>query len=351
MKLFVLFFGIFLCTNVHGAEDNESLPIAAYMLKSELGYTQLRAVTGQVVKQNEAHLSFEFTGKIQHIFYDQGDWVDKGQVIATQDTQLLAVEKLQLEAQQAKLGAQLKLAKTEQARFQKLSKQNYSAAQQLDEVTSRIEVIYAEQAVLAANLKTVEIRIEKAKLRAPFAGLIGSRAVQLGEVARTGQVMFKLLEQNRSQVVLGVPTSVEQYVNETMTIVVDSKQYQGKLLSRGALIDDQSRTLTMRFQLPEHANVLAGSLARMVISTFTEQAGFWVPLSAITDGVRGTWQVYAIKENTIIPVSVNVHYTDGEYVFVSGALTQNDRIVANGLHKVATNIAVEVVQTLNNRSL
>jgi RND family efflux transporter MFP subunit len=336
---------------VIAAEEKKSLPIAAYTLKMESGYTQKRAVTGKVIKQHEASLGFEFAGKVLSINFDQGDWVDKGQVIATQDTQLLNIEKLQLEAQKAKLFAQLKLAKVEQKRFEKLSKKNYSAAQQLDEVTTQIEVISAEHALLDANLQSVEIRLKKSLLIAPFSGLVAQRNVNLGEIAGPGQTMVTLLEQNKSQVILGVPMSLQHAVNETMTVTVSQAQYRAKLLSRGAQVDDLSRTLMMRFQLPDDARVYAGELTRMVISIFTQQSGFWIPLSALTDGVRGTWQVYGIKDKTINPIAVNVHYTDGEYAYVSGALSEHRSIVANGLHKVAANIRVEVVQTLSSRSL
>ncbi|MBQ4850847.1 efflux RND transporter periplasmic adaptor subunit [Pseudoalteromonas sp. MMG012] len=351
MKLLTFFFSFLWCWSVLAAESGDHLPIAAYQVKLESGYTQLRAVTGQVVKQHEANLSFEFSGKVHTILFDQGDWVNKGEIIAKQDTQLLEIERLELDAQKAKLKAQLKLAKVEQQRFEKLSKKNHSAAQQLDEVTTQIEVIAAEQSLLDVKLKSVAIRLGKASLTAPFSGLIAQRNVHLGEVASVGQVMFRLLEHNKSQVVLGVPVSLQAYVNDTMVITVSGKQYPAQLLSKGALIDNMSRTLMMRFQLPKGVEVYAGTLARMGISTFTEQPGFWVPLSALTDGVRGTWLVYGVEAGTIVPISVNVHYTDGEYAFVSGALTQYPLIVANGLHKMAANIAVEVVQTLSSRSL
>ncbi|TMP44755.1 efflux RND transporter periplasmic adaptor subunit [Pseudoalteromonas citrea] len=351
MKLLVLLLNVLWCSYVVAADEKKSLPIAAYTLKLEPGYTQVRAVTGKVIKQHEASLSFEFSGKVQSIHFDQGEWVDTGQVIATQDTQLLEIEKLQLEAEKAKLYAQLKLAKIEQKRFEKLSKKNYSAAQQLDEVTTKIEVITAEHALLDANLQSVAVRLKKAQLVAPFSGLIAQRHVHLGEIASSGQAMVTLLEQNKSQVVLGVPMSLQHAINDTMMVAVSQAQYRVKLLSRGAQVDSVSRTLMMRFELPDDAPVYAGELARMVITTFTEQPGFWIPLSALTDGVRGTWQVYGVKDNTINSIAVNVHYTDGEYAYVSGALSEHPLIVANGLHKVAANITVEVVQTLSSRSL
>ncbi|MDP4984428.1 efflux RND transporter periplasmic adaptor subunit [Pseudoalteromonas tunicata] len=339
-----LFFPLF-------SQADTFLHVAAYPLNAEQGYFEQRTLSGQVTKEFDAQLSFEFAGKVTQFYADQGDLVTKGHVIAEQDTQLLAIELTKIAATNKKLNAQLQLAQLEQQRLKKLSKQDYSAVQQLDQVNTQIAVLDAEQALLTANQTEIKLRMDKARLLAPFDGRLGQRFISAGENVAAGTAVVRLLEQQQSQVSIGIPTALQSAIKETMQITIAGQEFQAHALSKGANLDKQTQTLTMRFALPLNANVYAGQLAKLKINQYQDKAGFWVPLDALADGLRGTWQVYKIVENNLKPVIVQLIYSDGQFAFINGPLNTGEQIVANGTHKVSANIAVNVVEQLAPRTL
>ncbi len=332
-------------------QKSTALKVASYPLVQSQGFTQQRLLHGEVVKKHEAKLSFEFSGRIDAIFRDHGNIVTKGDVIAKQDTQLLEIEKEKLAANRQQTTAQLKLAELEQKRLSKLDKNNYAAEAQLDQVNTNILVLKSQLALLDANIKGIALKIEKAKLIAPFDGILANRSASNGEVVLAGTPIITLIEQANSEITVGVPLSLQNDIKNEMTVHINGNKHRATVISKGAKLDHLTRTFNVRLQLPPSVSVYSGQIAKLEIKHHIAETGFWVPLGAVNNGIRGTWQVYSINNQQLDPVPVNLLYSDGEYAYVTGALQSNQQIVANGLHKVSAHIDVQVVQQVAPRVL
>ncbi|MBQ4834944.1 efflux RND transporter periplasmic adaptor subunit [Pseudoalteromonas luteoviolacea] len=337
------------CVAEDDKAQNQGLPVAAYSVQEATGFYQFRQVTGQVVKHQEAEIGFEFNGVLEALYADQGDVIEKGQLLAKQDTQLLEVEKLEHLANLDKVKAQLTLAQQDSERLLKLSKSNYSAQQQLDQNRSQIAVLNAELQVLKVKIKGIDIRLGKAHLKAPFDGVIASRNVSLGEVVGPGQTALRVLEQGNSEVRIGVPQNLLINIQQTMPISVGGHVYQAEKRSGGTNLDPVSRTVQLRFALPHDAVVFSGQMASMTIAKKQQKKGYWVPISALTNGTRGTWQIYQIEQGHLQPTAVEVLHSDGQYAYIDGDLQNGTEILANGTHKVAAHIKVDIVQSVATR--
>lgn len=323
--------------------------IEAMTLEQKQSYQMERFFSGRVIKQQDAKLAFEFSGKIDKVHFDQGDQVKKDTILITLDTSLLEIEKQKFLANLKRIEAELSLAKLDLKRLEKLKKQNYSAEQNLDQIHTQINILDANKSEVQAAISGIALQIEKSHLKAPFDGILGQRFVSVGEIIAPGTPIIRLLKKGHNQIQVGVPQHLQQTITPTMPVIISGKEYMAKVLSTGAELDPISHTLLMRFSLPDDAPIYAGQIARLKIKQDKQVLGYWVPLSALTDGIRGTWNVYHIKQedNTarLKPIIVEVIYTDGKQAYVSAALPDKSQIVATGLHKVSTNIAVNIVKT------
>ena len=318
--------------------------VAAYTVQQQAGYYQTRTLSGQVIIQHDAKLSFEFPGKIEQLYFDQGEQVKQGDIIARQNTQLLVIEEQKLHAQKQRTQAQLALAKLEKQRLAELDKKNYSATSALDQVKTNIAVLNAELAGITANLNEVSVRTEKAHLTAPFSGILGQRFASQGEMVAASTPIVRLIENQHAQVSMGIPLTLQSTIKNSMDIEIAGHSFTAQSLSKGASIDPRTQTLTMRFALPDSAAVYAGQLAKLALQQYQQQSGFWVPLDALADGVRGTWQIYQIKDAVLKPVIVQLYYAHNGYAFIGAPLPNGAQIVANGMHKLSANISVNVVE-------
>ncbi|MFY8328371.1 efflux RND transporter periplasmic adaptor subunit [Pseudoalteromonas sp. ZZD1] len=318
--------------------------VAAYTVQQQAGYYQTRTLSGQVIKQHDAKLSFEFPGKIEQVYFDQGEYVKQGDIIAQQNTQLLAIDEQKLHAQKQRIQAQHALAELEKKRLAELDKKNYSAASALDQVKTNIAVLNAELAEIEASLNEINIRTQKAHLTAPFNGILGQRFASKGEIVAAATPIVRLIENQHAQVSIGIPLILKNTIKNSMDIEVAGQTFAAQSLSKGASIDPDTQTLTMRFSLPDHAVVYSGQLAKLTLQQYQQQTGFWVPLDALADGIRGTWQVYQIKDNILKPIIVQLYYAHDGYAFIGAPLQNGEQIVANGMHKLSANISVNIAE-------
>ena len=70
------------------------------------------------------------------------------------------------------------------------------------------------------------------------------------------------------------------------------------------------------------------------------QQGFWIPTSALTDGIRGQWNIFKVAKSLekmtykISKHTVNVLYTNDKSAFISGLSNGEQQIIASGLQRL-----------------
>ena len=115
--------------------------------------------TGVLLPDEEVDLSFETSGKIVEINFEEGTAVKKGQLLAK-------VNDRQLQAQLQRLISQLKLAEDRVFRQDALLKRDAVSKEAYEQVKTDL-------ATLNADIEIIKANIELTELRAPFDGVIG----------------------------------------------------------------------------------------------------------------------------------------------------------------------------------
>ena len=144
------------------------LNVNAKIIKPQLLKDEIK-ISGSLLPDEEVDLSFETSGKIIEINFEEGSQVKKGQLLAK-------VNDRPLQAQLQRLVAQLKLAED------RVFRQN--ALLERDAVSKEAyEQVKTELATLNADIDLIEANIAQTELRAPFDGVIGLRQVSV-EIGR-----------------------------------------------------------------------------------------------------------------------------------------------------------------------
>jgi hypothetical protein len=90
-------------------------------------------------------------------------------------------------------------------------------------------------------------------------------------------------------------------------------------------------------------------MAVLVGSRFHKEVGSWLPVNALSNGLRGLWRVFVLSDGQTPKLEarvVEVVYTDGNNAFVRGALKEGDIFVNEGTHKLAPGQMVSVSHQL-----
>ncbi len=330
-------------------DSNYFHQVRPFYAEEQPSYDLMRRLSGVISARQHAEIGFEQGGKIAVIHVDEGDLITRGELVAEMDTELLDIEATQLRAQLADIESRLKLARSSLRRNLELKQQGFASEQRIDELE-------AEQASLAASIESIKARqasnrsrIEKSVLKAPFDGIVSRRFVDQGAVVNAGTALVRLQEEGRMEAHVGIPIplipAMEKAISRglPLTVMINSIATEANVLAVGADMNPVTRTVSARLSLPGLPNVINGDLMTLLLPETIDQAGFWVPISAITDGMRGLWTVYALMPTgdqsefgeiyRIESRDIHVEYTTGDQAYIQGSLESGEAIVHGGLNR------------------
>lgn len=301
-----------------------------------------RRFSGLIKTTQRSDLGFELGGKLAQLNMHEGDRVEAGQVLAALDTTLLSIERRELQAQKAEAKASLKLVKANLERQRTLEKDGYASKQRRDELLAEKGVLEASLQRLNASLEANSIRVEKSHLKAPFSGVISERYFEAGTVVATGTPVFRLIQTDVLEAHIGVPKAMARQLElgSLQKVYVGGVGRQATVIGIGSDLKAGTHTATVRLQLGSKTEFFPGDLVELELSDSIKQAGYYIPLSSLTEGLRGLWNVYALvlDEPTglyrLETRDVQINYADDNKVYVQGALESGDQIVASGLHRL-----------------
>ena len=288
----------------------------------------LRAVKG-------ADLSLELSGVVESISFNSGDDVAEG-------AQLLKLRTADDVARLESLQAIAALNEITNERDQKQFKMQAVSQATLD--------------TDAANLKNARAQvvqqqamIDKKILRAPFAGHLGIRAVDLGQYLSPGTVIVTLQALDPIYVDFFVPQqAIDQLrLEQTVTVHVDafkSEVFTGKISAINPKVDTGSRNVQVRatLQNADH-KLLPGMYATVEITTGSPQNYVTLPQTAITYNPYGD-TVYVVDNKgtdaggkpqlTARQTFITIGPTRGDQVAVLKGVEDGDTVVTAGQIKL-----------------
>lgn len=289
-------------------------------------------VIGRLVPDEEVLLSFETSGKITDIYFREGSHVKKGTLLAK-------VNDAQLQAQLARLEAQIPLAEERVYR--------QSTLLQRDAVSKEaLEIVKTELATLNADIDKIKAQIEQTELRAPFDGVIGLRQVSVGSYASPSTVIAKLTSVTPIKVEFSVP---ERYAGEVkegtnLLFTVDGKlnAFSAQVYATEASLDPETHTLLVRALYPnEERELLSGQYAGIRLKQKEVADAIVIPSEAIVPEM-GKNKVFVYHSGKAEPVDVTTGIrTESEIQIVSG-LEFGDTILTSGTLQLRKGSAVKI---------
>ena len=335
------------CKGEPPAARQRILQVATLQPELSTSYQLQRRFVGRVVAAQRVDIGFEQGGKIDSMAANQGDAVSAGQVLARLDSRFLQVEEKELQAHLREVRARQKLVKSTFKRQQSLRQKGFSAEQKLDELEAESQVLLATIDRLRASQDAIRLRLEKAVLVAPYDGVISRRYLDQGAVVAAGKPLFLLLESSRLEVLVGVPVTmaVGLRLDAEYEVTVGDQSYAATLLAVGSDLDATTRTVKLRLSLPVQSP-RDGELALLSLTRTIEESGYWLPVTALIDGLRGLWNGYVLDalgegRYRVEAVNLRVLHVEQDRVYVAGALGDK-KVIAAGLHRVAPGQIVTV---------
>ena len=325
------------------------LPVAVSTgtISIQSGFETPVNVFGLIESPKATTLSFDVAGQVTTLLVEEGEVVSQGDKLAYQDLKRLSARQRELQASLERANADLALAKVNNDRTISLVEKKLESAQRLDEAKASLNVAKAQVSEIKAALNSLDVEIEKATLIAPFEGVVNRRFFDEGSVVSAGSPVFGITSIDNYQARFAVPADVvEQFdINEPVLVKVGDINVAGTVTQRLPVRNVQTRTIDILVTLNSNERVRPGDMA--ILSGFRShtETGAWLPVNALSNGLRGLWRVFVLtnQQNAQLEARVvEVVYTDGNKAFVRGALKDGEMYVSEGTHKLAPGQMVSV---------
>jgi membrane fusion protein (multidrug efflux system) len=300
------------------------------------------AVVGTLTASRGADLAVEVAGVVDQVYFESGGAVRTGQDLV----------RLRNQDDLARL-------RTLQA-ARDLAQANNTRNQRLWEIQgiSRAEVEAGEAQLRSTQAAVAEQQalIAKKIVRAPFAGRLGIRSVNVGQYVNPGTVVATLQVLDPIQFDFTIPQQlIEQVkVGQMITVKVDAfpnADFTGTIATIDPKVDTATRNIAARAVLTNTSGqLLPGMYATAQIETGAPQNRLTVPQTAVTFNPYGN-TVYRIEEQTaengqksLIVRQTFVETGDrrGDQIAILGGVKDGDIIVSAGQFKVQNGATVVV---------
>jgi len=344
----VLIVVVTLVSGARSASANQSVPSevdplpVAYLTVdfTEAGDIEAR-YPALITARRESALGFEAGGRIAEISVDVGDRVEEGAVLARLDTRALEANLAAARADVAAADARADLADLTLERQRQLVEQGHISPQRLDEAAADARAARAQAAAAQAQADTLSVRIDLAAITAPFSGVITARMADEGAIAAPGAPVLSLNEDAALELRAGLPErdAANLVVGRSYDAEIDGRRIFVELRAITGVIDARRRSVSTVFDVPQESRVRSGAVARLILPTRIEDRGFWAPVTALSEGRRGLWSIYVIAGDgegyELEPRPVEIIHTEGDRVYLSGAVREGEQFVSAGVHRAA----------------
>ncbi len=229
--------------------------------------------TGELTLKRKRNLSFKSNGFLAKLSVDEGDYFTKGQILALLDT-------TELEAEKNASYARLLQAKREVKRISTLLSKNLSSQQELDNAKTVVETTRSTFKVAVYNL-------EKAKITAPFNGVVVERFSELGELQNPNQPVLQVAASDNNLVASVALTAKEIAIVQLNHAVNVHLPYQGNVpgfVSKIPTTTNSSHSFIVEVMLPEikvSNQALSGQLVEIDFNIVTAEYAYPLPTSAL----------------------------------------------------------------------
>ncbi|MBT2990410.1 MAG: efflux RND transporter periplasmic adaptor subunit [Candidatus Thiodiazotropha sp. (ex Ctena orbiculata)] len=303
--------------------------------------------TGSLVAVQGVTVSTELGGKIEEIAFESGDRVETGDLLVRID---VSAEVAQLRSAEAAA----KLARINLDRNRDL-RANKTVSQ------ADLDTAEANYKQATAQVDNVRAAIAKKTIRAPFAGQLGIRQVNLGQIVDQGTPLVTLQTIDPIYVDFSLPQKRYAILKSGTDIRVTTdaapdEHFMGKIIAVNPEIDQMTRSVRVRATLTNKEELLRpGMFANVVVLLPEVQEVLAIPATAVLYAPYGD-TVFVIdeiedeksgdKQLLLRQQVVRLGSAKGDFVAVETGLKEGESVVTSGVFKLRPKMAVVVDNSL-----
>ncbi len=320
---------------IRNTMDLKVLPKVRVAIAQKQLFEHYFSVQGDLSTDRGIYIQAETAGQIKNLNMDNGNFVRKGEVLATVNADIIR-------SQIQELNEQIDLAKFLYDKQVKLSEQGVGTEIQLKQTK-------AQYNSLLKSKKTAEEQLAMTTVTAPFDGYLENVTAVKGMLVSPGMPLGQLVNLDKVAIKADVPETYLQGIAKNTPVqaiipVLNDTINNLKIDYLGKVIDPDNRTINIKVYTPQQKGKLIPNLtAQLLIKDYVDTAAVTVPSGTILEDNAGNSFIYALENNKVKKRIVKTGKTyKGTTQILSGAKS-GDKIISDGARKVSEGIEVEII--------
>jgi RND family efflux transporter MFP subunit len=297
----------------------------------------------------------EVAGLVEEFPVTEGDFVEKGQVLAELGSSQLVLQLEETEEELAQAQVLYDKEKRERKRFEMLSQSSSISPQTLEKEQSEADSARFLLRRLKAAIRILEDRISKKTIRAPFNGYIVAEHVHVGMWLGIGGAIVSMVQVDPIYVTIPFPQKqlFQIRTGQSVDVTVDGladRVFTGSIEAIVAQGDEASRTFPVKVRLENSEHILKpGMLTHVRFSVGSARKTLTVPKDAVVTTPDQKKILYRVQDGEAEPVPVKTGFSTESYVEVQAeGLRAGQQVVSVGNERLRPGQPVTIVGALRS---
>lgn len=283
---------------------------------------------------NVATVSSQVSGRVIGINFDVDDSVEKGQILVRLAGREQRARVDEIEAKELEAQAQYNIDHKEFSRIQKMYSKKLISKSILDKAEAKLRRSKEQLNSASARLRDAQTKLHYAVVRAPYAGVVVERHVEVGELAKVGQALMTGLSLEKLRVTAFVP---QRYVNTIRNngnvqvsfagVGLEDETIVAQSVSVSPQADPVSHSFVVRVMFADKTKGLYPGMFSKISFSIGEAKKLLVPSQAIVQRSE-LMALYVVNEKNQVQlrqVRIGKHYP-GDQTEILAGLSDGEQI-------------------------
>lgn len=335
---------------------SKPVPVRTISVQQQNLQLEIKAI-GTVIPAHTVNVQSQVSGVLQQIYFKEGQWVKKGELLAQLDPAPFQVALAQAQGTQQQNLAQLQNAETELKRYQLLFKQDSIAKQQVEQQQALVNQLKGQIQSNKAQVDAAKLQLSYTRIYSPIAGRVGFRQKDAGNLIQANETtgLVTITQVHPIYVQFAVAENYLMGLRDTLKkgqqieVSAWDKSEQNKLAmghvqSLDNQIDVSTGTLKLKAVFNNQDDALfPNQFVNVRLNTQTIQNAITIPNDAVQHGAKGTY-VYIVNPQHKAEIRMlKLGMTSNGQIEVIEGLTAKEQVVLEGIDRLSEGKEVQIV--------
>lgn len=304
------------------------------------------AVPGTIFSRNDVRVTAGVSGQLLSVA-EPGTVVQEGEPVARIDKRSLRLQRAEQEALLQRAEINVRQLESQLRRQRELQDSDLVSEFELEQTEANRDLAISDTNITRVRIRQIDDQIQRADVRAPFTGVVISRAYRGGEDVARGEVLAQLTDIRNMEVRAFVPLKHlrRTVVGDAINVFATDATYEGRIRSLVPTGDVRSQTFEARIDLPATArdSWTVGQLVSVAVPMRAREMALAVPRDALVLRHNGSFVFRISDDNAAEQVAVELGDSAGNMIAVTGPLKAGDRVAIRGAENLTDGAAIKVM--------